>query len=168
MLHSSILIIGFYASWVHAISNQISVLISLQVVLLTDNNSLEMELIRNTPGLILKMRSKKYEVLDPPPQDIFLQGPRAGLMECGRVMRLESMTLGWQKGSLLSDWAASSSFTWTLTRMDGYTSVSCWTVECEHKNDLVLIFLVTLIKSYISHTPYLCPEAVYFPHGLLY
>lgn len=51
----------------------------------------------------------------------------------------------WQKGSFLSDWAASSSFTWTLTRMDGYTSVSCWTVECEHKNYLVQIFLVTPI-----------------------
>lgn len=62
-----------------------------------------MELIRKAPGLILKIRSKKYEVLDPPPQDIFLQGPRADLMECGRVMRLESMTLEWQKGSFLLD-----------------------------------------------------------------
>lgn len=115
-----ILIMGLYASWVHAISNEISVLISLQVVSLKDNNWLEMEQIRKAPGLILKIQSKKKkkEVPDPPPQGIFLQGPRADLMECGRVMRLESMTLEWQKGSFLSDWAASSSFTWTLTRMD--------------------------------------------------
>lgn len=153
MLHSTILISGLYASWVHPISNQITVLISLQVFSLKDNNSLEMELIGKAPGLILKIRSKKSEVLDPPPW--------ADLMECGCIMRLESMTLERQKGSFLSDWAASSSFAWTLTRMDGYASVSCWTLKCEHKNDLVLIYLVTLIKSCQSYSMLMSGNCVF-------
>lgn len=143
-----ILIMGLYASWVHAISNEISVLISLQVVSLKDNNWLEMEQIRKAPGLILKIQSKKKKKRGSRPTSTGHFSPRAtgrphGMWPCHETwindlgvaerlifVRLRCIILLYMN-----------------THKDGYTSVSCWTVECEHsshKTDLVLIFLITL------------------------